>query len=159
MKINMKNLVPAVVAVIVFLGIIVSVLPYPMAAKRLPLIVSVIAIILLSIVIVQEFLPKKKEPSISQTDEEKIKTKKVGISIKVLFTSVAWIMRLIVLISLFGFVAGSSLYVFIFCKFHGGSWKESILLGLGVAAFIYFVFAAGLKFSLPRGFLFELLLT
>lgn len=154
MKVNLRNLVPAAVAVIAFLGIIVSVLPYPMAAKRLPLVVSVIAIILLGIVIVQEFLPKKEKPDISQTDEEKVKTKKEDIPVRVLLISAAWIMGIIVLISLLGFIIGSLLYVFLFCRFHGGSWKESILLGLGVSAFIYFVFVIGLEFFLPKGLLF-----
>jgi hypothetical protein len=159
MKINMRNLVPAAVATIVFLGVIVSVLPYPMAAKRLPLLVSVIAIILLGIVIARELMPQKEDPSIAQEAESAdAKNKKTDIPAKVLLKSAGWILGIVVLIGLFGFIIGSALYVFLYCRFHDGSWMASILLALGVSAFIYFVFVVGLHFLLPKGLLIELLL-
>ena len=157
MRINMGNFVPAVVAAIAFLGIIVSVLPYPMAAKRLPLVVSVIALLLLCIVIAQELLPKKKEPSGAQREGADDKRKKSDIPGKTLLVSAAWIMGVLVPIGFFGFTMGFSLYVTLYCRFHGGKWLESIVLGLGVAAFVYLVFIVGLDFLLPKGILFQLI--
>jgi len=157
MKINMRNLLPAAVLTIVFLGVIVSVLPYPMAAKRLPLVVSVIAIILLSVVILRELSPKKKDPSIAQAENADATSKRRDIPAWVLLKSAGWILGIVALIGLFGFIIGSALYVFLYCKSHKGSWAESICLALGVSAFIYLVFVVGLHFLLPKGLLLALL--
>jgi len=159
MKINMRNLVPAAVATIAFIGIIISVLPYPMAAKRLPMVASFIAIILLGIVIAQELIPKKGDAAAAESERAEMIRKRRDIPVRVLLKSAGWIVGIVALIGLFGFTIGSALYVFVYCKSHEGGWMESLYLALGVSAFIYFVFVVGLNFLLPKGLLLMLLST
>ncbi len=155
MKIDMKKFVPAVLMTFFFAGVIVSVLPYPMAAKRLPLAVSLLGIIL-SLMVIWEAMRPSRQPEKGEEAplaEEDVHAKVAG---DALMKALAWVVGVLVAVYLLGLQVGLAFYAFLYCKLHGGGWLGSVVLGLGIMIFIYLIFVLLLNTIFPAGLLFEL---
>lgn len=157
MKIDMKNFIPAMVLGIVFMGIIVAVQPYPMAAKRLPVAMSIIGMLLTAIIMVKAARPKKEKDEKEQeaTISHKWKQKKI-VPVRERMEALAWVASILLFVYLLGLQYGIPLYAFLYCRLHGGRWLGSITLGLGLFMFIYLILVVLLNILLPPGLLFEL---
>ena len=155
----MRNLIPAAALFVVFLGMVIEVQRYPMDAKRFPFIIGLIILVLTSILIVRAVRPSRERSKNGQESVlDNVVEQKDLVPGRILLTSVAWIVGILLSVYFLGYLIGLPLYVFLYCKLHGGKWLMSISLGLGVLAFIYLVFVVALSFSFPKGLLFELLM-
>ena len=148
MKVNTTNLIPAIVALIVFGVIVILVWDYPPAASRLILVMGFLGIVLSSILVLSEsgFWRKQGRPEEGMRVEGSRYTMPAN---KVLPITV-WIVGIAPLVYLVGFTPGLSLYALTYYKLHGGRWSSSIMLGLLMAAVIYFGFVLGLGVIFPK---------
>lgn len=158
MKVDRENFIPAMVLGALFIGIIVYVQPYPMAAKRLLVLVSVLGLILTSMIMVQAARPKKnkaadaKQDAIARHGGKHSQT----VPVKALMEALAWLAGILIMIYLLGFQFGLLIYTCLYARLHGGRWLSSILLGVGVLIFLYLIFHFLLDAVTPPGLLFEL---
>jgi hypothetical protein len=157
MKIDRKHFIPAMVLGAVFIGIIIYVQPYPMAAKRLLVLVSILGMILTAITMVHAAWPRKEK---DDADQEAIVShsgkQKHTVPVSALMGALAWITGILLIVYLLGFQFGLPLYTCLYSRLHGGSWLGSIILGLGVLLFLYLIFHFLLDAITPPGLLFEL---
>lgn len=144
MKPNMTNLVPGAVIVIMFAVTIFLVWDYPLLANRFLLMMGTIGILLGSILVLREIIPREKQDSPEKAEENRYR-----VPGKRLLITAAWVISLLPAVYLLGFTASASLYCFIFYKLHGGRWLPSIMLGLAIGILVYVVFIMVLHVRFP----------
>ena len=157
MNIDRKSFIPALVLGVCFLGIIVSVQPYPMESKRLLVFVSLCSLILTAIIMLRAARPQQEG---DEAEQEAIarhggKAKK-EVPTMALMVALAWVAGILLIIYLLGLQFGLPLYICLYYRFHGGRWLGSILLSLGVLIFVYLFFHVLLDTVTPPGLFFEL---
>jgi hypothetical protein len=152
MRTTSVHFIPNIVALILFTVVIILCWNYPPAAKRL-LNISAVLGMALSLVLVLQDIWNWRNPDDTGIKEE-AKAGRYDISAIQLISSAVWMVSIVPLIFLTGFTIGISLFAFAFYKSHGGSWLASIILGIVLAAIIYFGFVVGMNVLFPKPILY-----
>ena len=147
MQIDKKNILVASGIALFFLIVIITVLPYPAAAKRLPLLLGIIGLILAVLIIIQSYRLTPKETQLEGKNPYPN-----------LYKALIWMFIILPVLLLLGFHLGLGFYTFLYCRLHRGRWWESLLAGLSVVLFVHIIFVVLLKTWIPRGLLFDLLI-
>lgn len=141
---------PSTVFALVILAILAStflVLPgYPLLVKLFPYIVGIPLAALLVIEVLLELFEKPKPVDTPASE--------AGASVHLNLTGALWLLAILPLLYLLGFVAGSLVYSFLYMKLHEQRWHVAAGLSVLSAAVIYAGFIAILKIPLYEGLVF-----
>ena len=145
-----EKIIFASVLTFLFGGALCIALSFPPGARLSPLTVIIPCTVIMLFILVDE----TRKPS-STNDEVKI-SRSLSLPTKVVrqreAAIVGWILFLIGLIYVIGFIYAIPLFMLIMLRFRGKeSWTLSIFITAGVSVFIYFFFVSLLKVNLYQG--------
>ena len=143
MRILLLLVISAYIGTIFFFGA-----QYPVEAILLPFIIAGVLSILVVTQLVREFLAKRMK-----TDSET----RFKITFIPFLQPILWILGILPIIYLLGFVVGIPLYIFLYLKLHKESWLMSIIITSVSAVVVYFGFGVLLHFRFHKGLLFPFL--
>jgi hypothetical protein len=145
MKLSFRHLFNVGV-VAIMAAVVITALGYDSQTRLLPLIVSVPVLILSVILTVQEFRGSKGGHSEKKKEHggPNVFKKEIRVSI--------WIVAMFASLYLFGFIATTFFYTFVWLKFGARfSWTSSLSVSAGSLAFLYFVLIMALNVELYEG--------
>jgi len=105
-----------------------------------------------SILIVWQIMREVKERR-QEAPGEKPET--AGFSPRTYLSGIAWLLAILPMVYLLGFLATTPLYIFLCLKFRGEKWLLSLIITLIVGTFLYFGLVVALKVPFYKGLLFS----
>jgi len=130
--------------------IVITALGYDRQTRLLPLIVSVPVLILAIAQTIQDFRASKEKTK-KKKEEAGEEEEKKGLFAKEIIVSF-WTVAMFISLYLFGFIATTFLYTFLWLKFHARySWLSSLSVSGGSLAFLYIVLIYALNVQLYDG--------
>ena len=118
---------------------------YQFKAALFPWLFGSITALLLGVQIWREIAAARKTETAKVAGPKEIRPFVMGI---------AWLVGILPMIYLLGFLVGLPIYCFLYFKLHGQKWLRSTVLTLLITAVIYGGFIIGLKVPLYKGLLF-----
>ena len=166
-KINIYETVLIVFLLIGSMAAFIPALGYSTRGKLFPLIVIVLLIVMLALKLLTIFSPKMAarvdiqgieftdQKSKDTSDEDAIAEKWAAKWPKEMMM-IFWLIFLLALVYLIGFLPMVPIFLFLFLKFQGKhSWSVSIITSLAVLAFVYGLFGIVLSVQFPESILFS----
>jgi hypothetical protein len=143
-----EKIIFALVISLIFAIAFYLALDFEPGAQLSPIVVTVPCIILLLSVIIDEV----KLPITNRVEVEPAKTLSITEVRQREWSIILWIILLITMIYILGFLIAIPLYLLLMLKYRGKEkWSVSILLTSGATVVIYFFFVSILKVNLHRG--------
>lgn len=140
---------------VLMVGIISLSLTYPdLDTKLLPIIFGSLVLVLCLIQLTKDLYGKEKtEKNLQRKPEMQRNAKNIGLRPYV--DTVVWIVGLILIIYMVGFMVATPLYLISFIKFHHRSWVSALITASVSTAFLYLVFVVALRVNLYSGLFFR----
>ena len=144
----------AFILLVVFIVVVGQGRGYPRKARMLPFVVGIPGIVLAATTFIRE-LTKSKEPPPTKEEEVDGTGPWVALEKTKFLMMIGWVVLLIGMIWVFGFLIATPAYVFLFLKARREKWLLSISFAAASWAFLYGIFAVALKIFLYPGILFK----
>jgi predicted cobalt transporter CbtA len=130
---------------------------YSFKARRLPLIVAIPGIALSAVQVLKERkrLQTTKEVESVETHDSETPDTEAPHAKKNLLVMMGWMVLLVVMIWIVGFLVTIPVYTLLFMKSMKESWRLSIFFAAAGFAILYFLFVVGLNMELYPGLLFQ----
>ena len=144
-----SSIIFAVVVLAILIIVAVLSLGLPYKGRLFPLIAVIPISALVVVQVIREVRAKtsaEKIPQEEQPDGEPLLGNRISAAV--------WIVALLPVIYLFGFLAGFPLYTFLYLKLHRQSWSLSIIIPVVMLTVIYVGFNVALNMPLYKGLVF-----
>ncbi|MBI4633392.1 MAG: tripartite tricarboxylate transporter TctB family protein [Deltaproteobacteria bacterium] len=151
------NLIMAFFFLTFFTGLTLIALTYSIKASRLPLLVSVPGVLLSAAQVFREarILKAARKTETAENGHETSDRPRASGKGKKLLLMLGWMVLLVLMIWVFGFLATIPVYTLLFMRSRQESWFLSIIFAVSGFAILYFLFVVGLNMELYPGLVYD----
>lgn len=146
------------VFLVILAVLVIMAMGYNRKARTMPLVVGIPGLVLAAVHILRETVSRPQltegKEVIAEKAEDSIEGRNVEENKKI-FAAIGWMVLLVGMIWLIGFIIALPLYTFVFMKSRKENWLTSIIVASVGVGVIYFLFMMGLELTLYKGLLFE----